>query len=54
MNHVLKKAHQLPFPKRSKTKTQQKLELVHSDVIGPMPESIGGAKYAISDKQEPQ
>ena len=45
---VESKAHQLPFPKHSETKSQHKLELVHSDVIGPMPESIGGAKYAVS------
>ena len=44
---VQSKAHQLPFPKHSEAKSQHKLELVHSDVIGPMPESIGGAKYAV-------
>ena len=45
---VESKAHQLPFPKHSETKSQHKLELVHSDVISPMPESIGGTKYALS------
>ena len=44
---VQSKAHQLPFPMHSETKSQHKLELGHSDVIGPMPESIGGAKYAV-------
>ena len=45
---VQSKAHQLPFPKHSENKSQHKLELVHSDVIGPMPESVRGAKYAVS------
>ncbi|KAE8909754.1 hypothetical protein PF005_g20754 [Phytophthora fragariae] len=37
------------FPKRSKTKTSRVLELVHTDVMGPMKSaSKGGAKYILT------
>lgn len=38
-----------PFPKQSLTKTTQLLELVHTDVCGPMPiQSHSGAKYLLT------
>ncbi|KAE8963744.1 hypothetical protein PR002_g29190 [Phytophthora rubi] len=37
------------FPKRSKTKISRVLELVHTDVMGPMKStSKGGAKYILT------
>ena len=41
------KSHQLPFP-NSSTVSQHPLELVYSDVWGPMPNSVGGHKYYVS------
>lgn len=40
---------QTPFPKVSKTRSSKLLELVHSDVCGPMrTKSIGGAQYFVT------
>ena len=40
------KQHRMPFPKKSNSKTTQQLELIHSDVCGPMhTESKGGSLY---------
>ena len=37
------------FPKKSQTKTSRPLELIHSDVCGPMNvDSIGGSKYMLT------
>ncbi|TYK27792.1 Integrase, catalytic core [Cucumis melo var. makuwa] len=42
------KAHQLPF-KESKFRVKQPLELVHSDVFGPVKQSsIGGMRYMVT------
>jgi hypothetical protein len=42
---ALAKTHRLPF-KRGRTRATQPLQLVHGDLVGPMPvESIGGHKY---------
>ena len=46
---VLGKMHRLPFPKESTTKSTQLLELVHSDLCGPMEvDSKGGSKYFLT------
>ena len=38
-----------PFPKKSERETSQPLELVHSDICGPMQvESVGGSKYFVT------
>ena len=43
------KMHKIPFPKQSTKKTSRPLELIHSDLCGPMNvESIGGSKYALT------
>ena len=43
------KQHRLPFPKQSKRITRKPLELVHSDVCGPMSvPTIGGSRYFIT------
>ena len=43
------KLHRLPFPKKSHHKSSQLLELIHTDVCGPMSvESIGGSRYFVS------
>jgi hypothetical protein len=41
------KSHQLPFPK-SVSVSQAPLELIHSDVWGPAPISIGRKSYYVS------
>ncbi|KAA0059177.1 integrase [Cucumis melo var. makuwa] len=42
------KAHQLPF-KESKFRAKQPLELVHSNVFGPVKQSsIGGMRYMVT------
>jgi hypothetical protein len=42
------KAHRPPFPKKSTSRASGVLDLVHSDVCGPMPvESVGGARYYV-------
>ena len=46
---VLGKSHRAPIPKVSDSRATQPLQLVHSDVSGPIEvESIGGAKYFVS------
>jgi hypothetical protein len=43
------KTHQIPVPKQSSSKTTRPLELIHSDVCGPMNvDSIGGSKYVLT------
>ena len=43
------KMHKIPFPKQSTKKTSKPLELIHSDLCGPMNvESIGGSKYVLT------
>ena len=43
------KMHRIPFPKQSLKKTTEPLELIHSDVCGPMnTDSIGGSKYILT------
>ena len=43
------KMHRLPFPKKSEKKTCQPLEMIHSDLCGPMNvDSIGGSKYLLT------
>lgn len=39
----------MPFPKNNEIKTTQILELVHTDVCGPMNvKSVGGARYFLT------
>ena len=43
------KGHRTPFPKQSNTKTSKLLELIHSDVKGPIEtKSHGGSRYFIT------
>ena len=43
------KMHEIPFPKQRKKKTSRPLELIHSDLCGPMNvESIGGSKHVLT------
>ena len=43
------KMHRIPFPKQSVKKTSQPLELLHSDLCGPMNvDTIGGSKYVLT------
>eukprot|EP00794_Sanderia_malayensis_P002050 gene2050-biopygen1853 len=43
------KLNRLPFPKKSGHKTEHLLEIIHSDVCGPMNvQSIGGSRYFIT------
>ena len=43
------KMHRKPFPKKSQHKSTQPLELIHSDICGPMSvNSVGGSKYFIT------
>lgn len=43
------KMHRLPFKPVGEIRSTRRLELVHSDVCGPMPtESIGGCKYLVT------
>lgn len=43
------KGHRHPFPKASTTRTSQRLELVHSDIAGPLDHpSLGGSRYFIT------
>lgn len=42
------KQHRLPFPPRTALKASRKLEIVHSDVCGPFPTSLGGNKYFVT------
>jgi GAG-pre-integrase domain/Integrase core domain/Pol polyprotein, beta-barrel domain len=41
------KQHHLPFPKSGK-RARNKLDLVHSDLCGPFPTSLGGKNYFIT------
>ena len=46
---ILGKMHKASFPKQSTTKTSRVLELVHSDVCGPIAvESKGGSRYFLT------
>ena len=46
---VLGKSHRTAIPKISNSRASQPLELVHSDVCGPIEtESVGGARYFVS------
>ena len=46
---ILGKQARNPFPKKSETKTKDLLELIHSDVCGPMNvASVGGSLYYVS------
>ena len=46
---ILGKSHRTPIPRQSHSHTSNVLDLVHSDVLGPVEvESIGGSKYFIS------
>ena len=46
---ALGKSKRLPFPKKSIQKSSKPLELVHSDVCGPLHiESVGGSRYFVS------
>ena len=43
---ILGKAHRIPIPKQSQSRSTQLLELVHSDVNGPLEvQSLGGSRY---------
>ena len=43
------KMHRIPFPKTSEKKISQPLDLIHSDLCGPMHlDSIGGTKYVLT------
>ena len=46
---VMGKQHREPFPKKSESKTREVLELIHSDVNGPLPvNSLGGSRYFVT------
>ena len=46
---VLGKSKRLPFPKKSEHFTSKPLELIHSDVCGPVHvPSFGGSRYFVS------
>ena len=46
---ILGKGHRTPFPRESQSRARNVLELVHTDVLGPVEVySIGGSKYFIS------
>ena len=46
---ILGKGHRTPIPKKSLTQTSKVLELVHSDVLGPIEvKSVGGSRYVIT------
>ena len=45
---VLGKSPRKPFPKISTTKTKGILELIHSDVVGPLPQTTSGNRYLIT------
>ena len=43
------KQHRQPFPKKSQSRSSQPLELIHSDVCGPMSvNSVGGSRYFVT------
>ena len=46
---VLGKMHRLPYPKKSEHKSKTILELVHTDLCGPMQvDSVGGSRYLLT------
>ncbi len=46
---IMGKGHRYPFPKARSSSTRNMLELVHSDVIGPMEtKSLGGSRYILT------
>lgn len=46
---MLGKIHTLPFPKESENSACEILEVIHTDVCGPMPiPSVGGSKYFLT------
>ena len=46
---ILGKSHRTPFPKQSERKSKNILDLVHSDVLGPVEvPSIGGSRFIIT------
>lgn len=48
-NCVKAKSTQLPFPKESKNRSKEVLDLIHSDVCGPVEvESVGGKRYFLT------
>lgn len=43
------KGTKLPFPKKSKTEFKQKLDLIHTDICGPIEtETPGGKRYILT------
>lgn len=42
------KQHRLPFPSKTFRSATEKLDLVHSDLCGPFPGSIGGKRYFVT------
>src|SRR5437667_9042477 len=45
---ILAKQHKLPFKSRQELEVTEKLQLVHSDLCGPLPPSIDGSTYFIT------
>src|SRR5438477_4492017 len=45
---ILAKQHKLPFKSRQELEISEKLQLVHSDLCGPLPPSIDGSTYFIT------
>lgn len=46
---IMGKQHREPFLKKKSWRAKEKLELVHSDIYGPMPiASLGGATYFLT------
>ena len=46
---ALGKMHRLPFPKKSEHRAKSALELIHTDLCGPMQvASVGGSRYLLS------
>ena len=46
---ALGKMHRLPFPKQSLNRASRELEIVHTDLCGPMQvESMGGSRYMLT------
>ena len=42
------KSHRLPFPRATFNRSKEVLGRIHTDVCGPLPLSIGGAKYILT------
>ena len=46
---ALGKMHRVPFPKQSKNRSSKVLEVIHTDLCGPMQiESMGGSRYMLT------